>query len=312
MRKAAVLLLLAGSMLALAACGNGAVSPDPIDPGSNGPFGYDAETDLDPVEDRLRTTPLARATEVEYTTYDGERVPAAFTVPRSDRPYRCVIFQGGLGSTREDQVFIAGQLVARDYGVFTIDPRFTGERATREVDPAIAAEDPKLFARMIRQTVIDLRRAIDYLEGRPECDEEGVGYIGTSLGAILGAALAGTDERVRAAALLVGGGDWRELILGTDDFLSGLERHPAQFAAALERLAPFDPVRWVKRISPRPVLIVNGRKDGAIARRSALALQRAAREPKEIFWFPGGHNPFVRSSAPIVIPRVLSFLDRNT
>lgn len=310
MRKA-VLWLLAGSTLLLAACGNGAVSPDPNEDAGGGLFAYDQGADLDVVEERARTTPTARATEVEYTTFDGDRVPAAFTAPRAGGSYRCVIFQGGLASTREHQVYLAGQLTGRGYAVLSIDPRFSGERATRDVDPMTAAQDPELLARLIRQTVIDLRRALDYLESQPECEDGGVDYIGVSLGAILGSALAGADERVRSAALIAAGGDWRKLILGTDEFLTGLERRPREFAAGLERLAPLDPSRWVKRISPRPVLIVNGRADHTVARSAAKALQEAAAEPKEVFWFPGGHNPFVPESARVVIPRVLNFLDAN-
>src|SRR5437773_1469191 len=59
----------------------------------------------------------------------------------------------------------------------------------------------------IYQTVVDLRRGVDYLETVPEVDAKRVGYYGVSMGGILGGIAAGLDSRFRAPALVVAGGD---------------------------------------------------------------------------------------------------------
>ena len=45
----------------------------------------------------------------------------------------------------------------------------------------------------------------------------------------------------------------------------------------------------VSRISPRPVLMQNGRKDLLVPSDRAKALYDAAKEPKDIRWYDSGH-----------------------
>ena len=65
---------------------------------------------------------------------------------------------------------------------------------------------------MLRQTVVDVRRGLDLLSGRPECDPNRLGLIGFSFGALAGAMAAGSDTRVRSAALLSGGAGWATIL----------------------------------------------------------------------------------------------------
>lgn len=50
-----------------------------------------------------------------------------------------------------------------------------------------------------------------------------------------------------------------------------------------------DPVRHVGDISPRPVLMINGRRDTVVPPQCADELFAAAREPKEIIWHDSDH-----------------------
>ena len=54
-------------------------------------------------------------------------------------------------------------------------------------------------------------------------------------------------------------------------------------------LVPLEPARYVARISPRPLLMVNGARDSLIPRANVDALYEAARQPKDILWVRSEH-----------------------
>ena len=47
--------------------------------------------------------------------------------------------------------------------------------------------------------------------------------------------------------------------------------------------------KWVPRIAPRPLVMVNASGDERLPRESVGALYHAAGEPKEQVWMPGRH-----------------------
>jgi len=61
------------------------------------------------------------------------------------------------------------------------------------------------------------------------------------------------------------------------------------FAAIVRSVA--DPLRAVRRLSGRPLLMVNGRFDRTVTAVQAQRLFDAAVEPKELRWYAGGHWP---------------------
>jgi pimeloyl-ACP methyl ester carboxylesterase len=191
---------------------------------------------------------------------------------------------------------------------FTIDPRYTGARARKPEQLARVLRDPDRIAAMFRGNVVDLRRGLDYLERRPQC-RRNIGYLGTSMGALLGALLAGDDERVHATVLTSSPATAREALLYNDDLLlPGISERPRKLEMAVRKLRAFDAARWVAKISPRPVMLVNGRRDPRVPVVDALNLAAAARDPKTIVFHNGGHDPFAPPSGDRVASRVASFL----
>ena len=269
------------------------VTASPTAPPDEGPppstFAYDTGEPLDPrIERRSRTTADARIEWLTYAGGDGERVPALFAVPRDARlPLACVIVGHGFRGDKES--FPIWDMLGRvGFATFAIDARSHGQRRDAAVLDQVAT-DPALLADMLRQTVIDMRRGIDYLATRTECDPERIGYVGASMGGFLGSMLAGADVRVQAPVLLVSGADW-ETMLGSEVAQRfRREASPQDVERAREVLDPVDAKHWIGRISPRPVLMVNGDRDTSVPPDSARALHRAAREPKQVVWYEGGH-----------------------
>jgi dienelactone hydrolase len=58
--------------------------------------------------------------------------------------------------------------------------------------------------REIVQTVVELRRAFDLLVARKDVDPKRLGYVGWSLGATMGARLAGLEPRAKAFVMMAG------------------------------------------------------------------------------------------------------------
>jgi cephalosporin-C deacetylase-like acetyl esterase len=252
-------------------------------------FAYDRSRPLRARESELDATPGARHEHVIYEGADGERVPAILSLPaRGKAPFACIVVGHGF---RGDKTSLpVGDLLARaGFASFAIDARAHGERRDEETLRRVET-DPAALERMLRETVIDMRRGVDYLSTRAGCDPARIGYLGASMGGFLGAMLAGVDERVQAPVLLVSGGDWSTMLESS----VAREFRRRATSAGIERarrlLDPIDPVRWVGRISPRPVLMIAGDADTAVPPASARALHAAAREPKTVVWYHGGHT----------------------
>jgi dienelactone hydrolase len=296
--------ILASLAALVSACGE-EQRPKPRDP-----FAYDRDRPLRPRVVDARSTPNFTVQRITYAASDGTRVPALLAVPRHPEPSGCLMYQGGLGTKKEAAFRIWPAATALGFATLTIDPRHTGARASKSEPLDDVLRSPDRVVSTLRENVVDLRRGLDYLERRPECRHK-VGYLGTSLGGILGALLAGDDSRIDAAVLTSLGATWRERLLYSKLVLPGIAKQPKKMEAALRKLSPFDPARWVARISPRPVMLVNGRKDPSVPAVDALNLAAAAHDPKTILFHEGGHDPFARPHGVGVARAVADFLLDN-
>jgi pimeloyl-ACP methyl ester carboxylesterase len=226
------------------------------------------------------------------SSFDGTRVNGTVAVPRAVTPRGCVIWQYDAGSTKETSAPAWQGLATLGLAGFAIDLRYHGDRASGPTEYRQALREPKKFRELVRGSVEDLRSAIGYLEKQPFC-KENVGYVGVGLGGAIGTILAAEDKRVKAVALVSTPGTWR-----------GVSTVPGGDASV-------DPDRFVGKIAPRRVLILSGNADKVVAPSSARSLQAAAREPKTVVDFRGGHDPAVGPDAVGNAETVFSFLLRT-
>ena len=73
-------------------------------------------------------------------------------------------------------------------------------------------------------------------------------------------------------------------------------------------MADVDPIYFVGHISPRPVLMQNGKTDRLVPPAAAEPLHKAAKEPKVVRWYPGGHDIY---TDPAAIKDAVDFLQTN-
>jgi fermentation-respiration switch protein FrsA (DUF1100 family) len=133
-----------------------------------------------------------------------------------------------------------------------------------------------------------LVRAGDYLARRPDVDSSRVVVVGASLGVPFAVHAAAHSVRFRAVALLYGCaglGDWVSRNLpGRPRWVRALA---GWLAGTLYR--DYEPARLIGRVSPRPVLLVNGRNDPRVPAGGVRRLFEAAGQPREQIWIEGAH-----------------------
>jgi dienelactone hydrolase len=265
-------------------------------------YRYDSALALDVEEKKLSENESGATYHLIYTSAHEQRVTAILMIPKGTGPFPAVIAQHGYqGNKQVDYVAaVCDFLVKQGYAVMAIDAQYHGERAKAGRDIFMYATAPHTARDAFAQTVIDLRRAVDVLQARPEIDAKRMGYWGASMGAMLGAVFCGLDQRIRAACLVVGGGG----IANTLSKRFGL----APSGDTKDALTVIEPVNYVGMISPRPLLMLNGKQDKTIPVEAAQALFDAAGEPKRIVWYDAGHTDLPPGE---VMGETLRFFSQN-
>jgi dienelactone hydrolase len=256
---------------------------------------------------------------VTYAVEGDERVPAFVFVPKGKGPFPAVLCHhqhagefavgkdgpAGLGSTPDQHYAI--ELARRGYVTIAPDALCFGERQ----DPAAKLKDASYerFEALHRITegkslqgkyVWDARRALDYLETRPEVDRARIGMIGHSLGGQETLFTTAADTRIRAAVSSCGFGSLR--VLERDRILHNF----ALFVPGLAEAGDYGAV--LALVAPRPFLVaarsedpifpMEGIEETVAAGRAAFTAAGAT-DRLGTFYEPGPHefSPAMREAA---------------
>jgi hypothetical protein len=226
---------------------------------------------------------------ISYTADNGSRVPALFSIPRAYPPRGCLIWQNGLGSTKESAE-ILGEAAARlGLAVFSIDLRDQGQRAQSPAQLAQALRSPARLHALVAGSINDLERAVDYLRTQPLC-RHSIGYGGVGVSGMIGSVLAAQDRDIRAVILVSVAPNWQAMIAtAPNNALRAIGSQPATLRATLALLSPLDPDRWLRQISPRPLLLLFY-NSGPLPLRVARQTVAAAGEPKTVVYANGASD----------------------
>lgn len=241
---------------------------------------------------------------------DSALVPSLLSLPNAlvtgKRP--AVILLHGMGGDKNQLQALAMLLNGKGYTTLAIDIAGHGERPKVGGKPAVE-QDLSGIRTIAAQTVQDLRRAVDYLCSRSDIDPRRIGFVGVSLGGVLGARFLADEPRVAAASLWVAGGDWGTLITTSTHPFAKRFRESGETDATKIRtiLADVDPVPAISHAAPRPLLFLNGATDDVVPKACSDALFVAARDPKERAILPGGHIPNLFDMAS----RTIGFFEKH-
>ncbi|HEX2188071.1 MAG TPA: alpha/beta fold hydrolase [Longimicrobiaceae bacterium] len=207
---------------------------------------------------------------LDFREEGGDAVPAILLLPDADEPAPGALLLHGYSSRKEHMADNVGRaLLEEGIASLAVDLPLHGDRS----DPlqAQSARNPLAMVRLWRTALKEARLATRYLAARREVDGERLAAAGYSLGSFLAVAMAADEPRVRAVVLAAGG----DLPAGTP------------LAAVARTVA--DPLRAVRKLAPRPLLMVHGRDDRTVRADQAERLFAAAGEPKELRWYAAGH-----------------------
>jgi len=272
--------------------------------------GYDPELPLEVQKEPATRESAYRRIEFSFQGVEGEdRVPGVLVTPLWKGPFPCVIFLHGIGQKKEFIDEIAEPFVAGGFAMATFDQYTRGER--RLPDEAGFIEEGLALRRRGALTVLETRRLVDYLETRKDIASNRIYLVGASFGAITGATAFAFELRLQAAVLVYGGGDL-SLLLDSEQArkeIGGGGKPLTMLMSFL--LAPADPIRYIDRAAPRPVLFQNGTHDTLVPAASGQALFEAAAEPKEIIWYDSDHIGLDEKHVWVVLEDAIKWLRKQ-
>lgn len=218
-----------------------------------------------------RPLPGGRELHVTYRAGDGHPIPALLLLPGAGHPAPGAVLVHGYSSRKEDVSRPVGRaLLTRGIASLALDLPLHGSRT----DPVQqqSMRNPTRVVALWREALADVRLGLRYLGARPEIDAQCLALVGYSMGSFLATVIAADEPAVRAIVLAAGGD------LPADTPFSTLARAVA------------DPIRAVRKLRGRPLLMVHGRSDRTVTPAQAQRLFDAAHEPKELVWYDVGHR----------------------
>ena len=219
---------------------------------------------------------------VTYLSTHGVKVPGLLSVPKSAKgPVPAIIFVHGIGDSKTaDYMEIGNRIFCQNgYAVMRIDVLNHGERKLYDHKVDLIKNYRYWSRNIIIQTVFDLRRAVDFLATRPEIDSARIGYFGISFGGFIGVVFVGVEQRVRVPVIALAGGGLN-LLFGIKAFSSDVN----------EFLSVIEPLNFIEKISPRPLLMINTKNDEVVPPMTSRRLYAKAGEPKQIIWYDTKHR----------------------
>jgi dienelactone hydrolase len=214
----------------------------------------------------VRETLLGDLREI-YFSFEaaGETVPGLAYLPTgATDPMPLVLIQHpGMGSKEDYFVAEVGRGWAkRGWICVGLDAPLHGERSTH--DPMSLFRQPERHPAIRAQFAAEVSRMIDLLAEALPVDMTRIGFVGYSLGSMLGIPAVARDGRFKAAALC---------LVGEGGLAGGIEGPEAD----------------VPKLSSVAVRIVGKLQDELIPRERTEALYNALEGEKDIRWLPGGH-----------------------
>ena len=160
----------------------------------------------------------------------------------------------------------------------------------RSGELAIQPDVTQLRTTML-QSLQDTRRAIDYIQTRPEFQHDKIGITGLSLGAIVTALVYGVDTRVSHAVFVLGGVDIANILWHSSRVVpqrEALRQKGFSEERLRDELADLEPGTFLKQRETKDALVVTARYDTVIPSKASQELIDDLGTSK-ISWLNTGH-----------------------
>jgi uncharacterized protein len=239
--------------------------------------------------------------DVSVRTSDGLALAGWYVPPENGA---LVILQHGYKSSRGEMLNEAALLHQHGYGALI---------------PSIRAHDMSEgdLITFGKNEMQDLDAWYRLIETEREVDPGKVGILGNSMGGSLAIQFAVRQPAIRAVVTNAAFSSLNDTIETSVRYFSNLPPFPfaplIAFWAEREagfRTAEIDAKQWIRQLSPRPVLLMQGGADVVISKTSGQLLYDAAGEPKELWYDPEVTHAHFDTERPAEYERrVVAFFD---
>jgi len=241
----------------------------------------------------------ATVTAADGTTLRGWFVPA-------DSP-KLILVQHGYKDRLQSMIGVAQVLHRHGYQVLLMCVR------------AHDRSEGEMLSLGQRGEIADMEAWAAYGASRPGVDPTKIGMFGVSMGGSLAIQYTASHQDVRALVADSAFSSLGDTIDTSVRFFTGLPPFPfgpmIRFWAEREggfSTSSVDAKQWVGKVSPRPVLIMQGGADVVVSKTSGQKLFDAAREPKQLWYEDAvGHGEFLKMMPAEFERRVVGFFDAN-
>lgn len=151
--------------------------------------------------------------------------------------------------------------------------------------------DPNQLVATMNQSVLDVRRSVDWIQSRPELDPSSIGIYGTSLGSLVAELASAVEPRFSHAAFVLGGADFAHILWNSSRVVrerDALRRKGFTEDRLRERLRAIEPLEFLPKGRMKSAFVVSARFDTVIPPEDARKLIAALDKPK-VLWLDTGH-----------------------
>lgn len=259
----------------------------------------------------------------------GELARGDYYRPRRSTSAPLVIVAHGMGSaSRLPAGALARSLVERGWAAYVPYLTAHASRTPQMLTPDTLSLDD--WFELYRTSVIELRQALDWAQGRPDIDSHRVAITGISFGGFVASIAMALDERLKAGVLIESGGNALRINQLSPTMRRRYPSPPANYerlqreyqaylaevaSKGVWRVSPArrhfltDPLTFASLLRGRPLMMINGRYDALIPRQAAREMSQAA-GAESMLWLPAGHL-WLWLYYPLISRRIHTFLDRS-
>lgn len=228
---------------------------------------------------------------VTTATPENNTVHAEYYRPRGAGPFPAVIVLDITGGDQSLSRNMAAVLAQNGIAGLFVQMAYYGPRRPPGSKLRLLSTNVFHTIDAVRQTVLDVRRASAWLEGRPEIDPKRLGIVGTSLGSFISALCGAMEPRLDRVAVLLGGGGLVDAYY--DHPRAAPYRKPWEALGGTKEmvarlLAPVDPLTYAGNLKDRKLLMIAGKRDEIVPPKAAEALWKASGRQK-IVWYDCTH-----------------------
>ncbi len=188
-------------------------------------------------------------------------------------------------------------LASQGIDAMLVKMAYYGQRRPKNFDKKQKLmSNPDNLVQAVTQSVMDIRRAAEFLSSQSDVDKNKIGICGISLGALVGALTIGVDGHFDKAVLVIGGGDLVGIVKAHSSEVKLMNEYMKKNNITEQKLRailkPIEPLTYIHRARQTRVLMLNASGDKVIPHKCTMKLANKLDNPK-LIWYNVDHRGMI-------------------